>query len=896
MGKIKQQLKVNGVFGVANFVLPVLILAFVYWQADIYLGSERSVLTSDSFTQYSHFLAGFHNVLKGEGSLLYTWYGSLGLNYWAFAAYYLGGIFTPLVYFFDNASMTDTYYLLTLLKFGCIGLSAWIFAGQTFKVPRWVQLILSQCYVLMSFTLVYSEVLMWLDAVMYLPLVILGIHRLMDQKKPTLLFVSYFLLFVSNFYMAFIVGVFSFLYYWARFSIKPREYKGSILSYFVTSFLAGGASMVVILPTIMDLQNNGEALSQAGTLKTDATSWWDLLVKNMVGVYDTTQYQGIPFIYAGLLPLLFALFYFVSKKFSSREKLAYGGLLGVLVASFYIEPLNLFWHGMHSPNMLLFRFSFLFSFLVILLAGYAWEKVEKADIDKLSMLLFIWIGLLAAFNFWRLMFGGSSYTYIYKDSFIYTFGFLIAYLVLLTLFYKQNRWQKVVAVGLVGLTMGELFLNTRNMIIGLGEEWGYPMTSLYEEPYAPLKELVDQTKEANDSFYRMENLDKLSENESFNFGYSGVSMFSSIRNRHSSIYMADLGFRSWGTQLSVRYDNNTILMDALTGIKYNISKEDPLKYGYTLQATSGEYGLYENAYAMPLGILTNDTIYEEDAVANQTLLFNQLSGQSTEYFDFTKPEITSIKNSEQTTGEIKGNETFIFKPKKKNQSQVITWQVKVPAKTQAYFSLYPTYHDELGSTEVKLEVAGQDYTSTINVTGQFYRLGYYEEETTVTFKTEFFNQLYEEEENWYVEMLNPNIVFLDTEVFGQAMEKMQDKGVNLKTEGRKVSGEVNLSEDQVLFTTIPYDKGWKAYVDGEEVEIPLFKEALLTLPLTAGKHTIEFVFMPQGFVLGVVLFVGCMLLFLGYSFWLYRRRTRIEGGQEPNVLEGQGEGIKDEEN
>ena len=66
----------------------------------------------------------------------------------------------------------------------------------------------------------------------------------------------------------------------------------------------------------------------------------------------------------------------------------------LLIASFYITPLNLFWHGMHAPNMFLFRYSFLFSFLVILLVGYGWEKFEKDDLGVLSGLILILLAIL----------------------------------------------------------------------------------------------------------------------------------------------------------------------------------------------------------------------------------------------------------------------------------------------------------------------------------------------------------------------------------------------------------------------------------------------------------------------------------------------------------------------
>uniref|UniRef100_UPI00374A2F6D YfhO family protein n=1 Tax=uncultured Enterococcus sp. TaxID=167972 RepID=UPI00374A2F6D len=226
--KIKSFLKRNSFSMSISFIVPVLIMIVAYYTVGVYPGSKVSIMASDSFSQYSNFHASFKNVLEGKQSIFYTWSGSLGLNYWALSAYYLNGIFTPLVAFFNNNNMPDTLYYLTLLKFGASGLSFWIFSHNTYKLNRWLVSGLSISYALMSYAVAYSEVIMWLDTFVYLPLIILGVHRLMDKTKPVLLFVSYLLLFVSNFYMAFMVGVFSFMYFFARSFTNWQRYKKSI--------------------------------------------------------------------------------------------------------------------------------------------------------------------------------------------------------------------------------------------------------------------------------------------------------------------------------------------------------------------------------------------------------------------------------------------------------------------------------------------------------------------------------------------------------------------------------------------------------------------------------------------------------------------------------------------
>ena len=145
---------------------------------------------------------------------LFFYYFTFKINFFKVLFYYSLNIVC--IFFFNNQNMPDALYFLTLLKIGSAGLRFWFLAKQTFKIPKWSHVTLSVSYALMSFIVAHSELIMWLDAFIYLPLVILGIHRLMDQRKPTLLFVSYFLLFITNYYFGFMIGLFSFLYYFAR--------------------------------------------------------------------------------------------------------------------------------------------------------------------------------------------------------------------------------------------------------------------------------------------------------------------------------------------------------------------------------------------------------------------------------------------------------------------------------------------------------------------------------------------------------------------------------------------------------------------------------------------------------------------------------------------------------
>lgn len=866
--KLSYSLKKEGKYGGAAFLVPIFIMIVVYLSIDIYPGSSRSVLASDAFSQFSNFHASFNNVLHGKQSIFYTWNASLGLNYWSLISYYLGSIFTPLVFFFKNENIPDALYLLTLLKIGSASLAFWFYGKETYKLPKWSIVSLSISYSLMSFITAHSELIMWLDIFIYLPLIILGINRVMDNGRSRLLFVSYFLLFVSNFYFGFMIGIFSVLYYLARFSTHHKHYKSSILPYFITSILAGISSMVMILPAVLDLKTNGETLSELSKFKTEATAFWDIPIKNMIGTFDTTKYGSIPFIYVGLLPLVFCLFYFVSKNIPTRDKLAYGSIFLILIASFYIEPLNLFWHGMHAPNMFLFRFSFLFSFLVIMIAGYGWQVFTK---DDGGYLVGTALMLMIVFVLAKLTTSNTSYTFADNEKLLVTILFLMLYVTAI-IFYQLNKLPKNrLAILLLLMVTGEAFLNTSYMINGILDDWNYASRSLYSEPYSDYKALVDEANKKNDqTFYRLESLSPISSNDSFNYGYSGISMFNSIRNRHSSALLNDLGFRSRGTSLNVRYQNNTLLMDSLTGIKHNISDQQINKYGFQEINSKGKYKLFENSLAMPLGVLTDDSLYKlkfpkNDNLGAQTTLINQLANYNESYYTFVTPTVAATNNVEILNNTKTNRVTY--KEKKENISKDITFDVFVPAGKQAYISLFPNDFSQLESSTVTVQTQGTSYKSQINITGQYYNLGYFPQDSTVRFTLSFYGTK-------DIELINPPVVLLDTMIYQSAMKQIQANGVNFNVNKRRATAHVELAEDKVLMTTIPYDKGWTVYIDNKKVKNNDFMNAFLTFNIPKGNHDIKLVFIPEGFKLGLICFILGVGLFTSYTIWVEQKEKK----------------------
>ena len=405
------------------------------------------------------------------------------------------------------------------------------------------------------------------------------------------------------------------------------------------------------------------------------------------------------------------------------------------------------------------------------------------------------------------------------------------------------------------------------MVRGILNDWNYASRSLYTQPYPAIKNLVSQAQKNNSTFYRLENLDPVSSNDSFNYGYSGISMFSSIRNRHSSSYLDQLGFRSRGTNLNIRYTNNTLLMDGFTGIKYNLTKTPLNKFGFKEIAKKDDYQLYENEYALPLAFLADNSAKEivqppNDNLTGQTNLINGLSGENFRYFDFLPLALVKTDNSSVTNT---GNYLRLTE-EKANLAKDVTWSVTVPAHKQAYLSLYPEDFAELESSTVTILLNGQQRKTQINISGQYYDLGYYDKETTITFTASFYGTK-------SIGFQNPQVVTLDTVAYEKAMKTLQEKGVPLETGNRNATGTFDAANDQLLVTTIPFDKGWQAKIDGKKVPVTAFQDAFVSVKVPQGKHKITLSYLPPGFTIGVGLFIACLLLFYFFDRF-YQKKTK----------------------
>ena len=843
-----------------GFLIPFIIISLLLALRGIWWGSETTILASDGFHQYVIFNQTLRNTLHGNGSLFYNFTSGLGLNFYALMSYYLGSFLSPLVYFFDLRNMPDALYLFTIVKFGLIGLSSTYSLSCIYhKLNRLSILLLSTSFTLMSFVTSQLEINIWLDVFILIPLILLGLHRLVTNQGTLLYFISLVSLFIQNYYFGFMTAIFLSFWFILQISWDVKGRIRSFIEFTVVSILAGLSSLVMLLPTYLDLKTHGETFTEIVNFQTDNSWYLDLFAKNLVGSYDTTQFGAIPMISVGLFPLILTILFFTIKSIKPLVKCAYAAFLLLLIASFYIEAFDLAWQGMHAPNMFLHRYAWIFSTVIIYMAAETLVRIEEIKKIHLSIPF-----LLLVTGFFLTFYFRDRYPYLEPIHFILTVEFLLAYsILLLGKVYKKIPF-KIFSLLSLGFVLFEMGLHSHYQIEGLAAEWNFPSRSNYEDQLTEIDNLVKETNSKNSFFYRTEKLDIQTGNDSMKYNYYGISQFSSIRNRSSSSTLDKLGFRSDGTNLDLRYQNNTIIADSLFAVKYNLAESDPLKYGFSLYQTEVGLSSYKNEHAAQLAILTDgvykDVKFTNLTLDNQTRFLNQITGLEQTYF--TKLYPLSVKNATELN-----NRVTVQTPENEDMPRV-NYELTVPADSQLYISIPNISFSNQNQEIVQISVNNMSTNFTLDNTFSIFNIGYFE-------KGQNLNVVIRFPYNSQVSFDQPQFYHLDTRAYQAAMDIIKSQKVEVKTYQNMVEANYNATKESSLLFTLPYDKGWSASLNGKPIKIRRAQQGFMKIDVPKGQGTVFLTFVPQGFWTGLLSSLAGIILFFLYSLFKQRRKLTL---------------------
>ena len=847
MTGIKRNKKSLLVYG-TSFTLPIGIMFFVLFANNIYWGSDTTILASDAFHQYVNFNILIRNVLHDTSSFFYSFKAGLGFNLYALMSYYLGSFFTPLTYFFNGENMADAYYLFILLKFGLIGLSAsYCFSRIYPKLNAKLLILLSTSYALMSFSTSQLELINWLDTFILLPFILLGLHRLTIEGKLGLYYVSLCLLLVQNYFFGYITAIFLTLWFLTNLSWDFKERIQRLRDFIIISLLAVLSSSFMLLPTYLDLKHNGDQFTRLTSLFTENSWYFDLFAKNFVGSYDTTQYQALPTIYIGLLPLVLALSFFTIKSIKWQVKCAYLILLTVLIISFIIQPLNLFWQGMHAPNMFLYRYSWVVSTVLILMAAETLSRSEELKLSHVYLPIFMLIT-----GFTGTLFFKSHYLFLTNHQIAITFLFLAAYCLLLYSLVKRILPIRQMVVLMACFTIFEMGCNTYFQIKGIEQEWNFPGRTAYSGDFQATEKLLAKTDNSG-LFYRIGQDNHYSLNDGMKYHYNSIAQFSSVKNKQAAQVLDRLGFRSDGNHATIAYHNNTLLMDSLFAIKYRLSQNPTEIYGFQKIVQIDQLSLFQNQNDLPLVLLSNglykDVNLNQNQIYNQERFVEALTGENYHLYNEIPLELKS---------NLHMIDNRLFANSLDKESITVNYRVNDPKTSQLYLMINNLQFSNQDQQNLLLKTPRFSAQQELTDAYPLFNLGTYSKGESFDFSLVVMNNL-------SVSFDQPQLFALDLEAYQRLIDHFKSQKVELAVKNNHINLHYETPKEASLLFTLPYDKGWKASRDGKPVTITKAQGGLMKINVPKGKGKIKMTFIPEGLIL------GCLLSLIGFLFFLIYR-------------------------
>lgn len=603
--RLNRKDKWNVVYGVLAFLVPVLLMGMIWAVHGITYDGKLTLLVYDARAQFAPFLASLRYVFEKGSQSFFDWSVSLGGNYLALYAYYLASPVNWITVLFPLTKIADAFYLLVLLKVGLCGLSFYGFLicgigkGEN-RRPACV--FFACCYALMSYNIMYGICIMWLDGVILLPILLLGIDRLFDGAKGGVFFGTLFLLLLSNFYISYIVGAFAFLYLiatmirrWNADGKKTCIQAGG--RFFLNTAMALALSMPLILPTLKcillgnDIQGDGMTASKSAY----SFSMMDLLAQFLPQRFSGVANDALPMFFCGTIVGILTIAYFIQKH-CLREKLAIGFLILCIFAGFCFQGIDFVWHGFQYPDCYPYRYAFLLPAVMLMCAYRAYSRL---NITKPNQQLIVYLA--------------------------------------------------------VGYTVAELFMNGSFLVGKMHDEYGYSTRDAYEyyvETYEQLLEPIRQQQ----SFGRVDVERNLyTSNAPILFGVNGTTSFVTTYNYKVNEFLRKLGALDFSIVTSAQ--GFTPVMDAVFAVQYRVTGDD-LSDWYirqTQETRGGNPNLYLNPNAMTLGYLIPD---REDTIEscltgnvfeNQNILLACLGGEEGQIFRETEVTYQEIVREENRT-------------------------------------------------------------------------------------------------------------------------------------------------------------------------------------------------------------------------------------------------------
>lgn len=876
--KLLNFLKVNRYVFMA-FFMPVFILAFIFALSGIYPFGSQQLAIIDMYHQYVPFLSELQSRLQGGGSLFYSWNSGGGCNFWCLMSYYGASPLNLLLVLFPKTLIMEGVSIILLIKIGLSGSFMYIYLKNVYNPSELladrqggIKTVLFACmYALSSYAIGYYWCIMWLDAVMLLPLLMLGLNRLIKDGRMALYTVCLALIVFSNYYIAIMVCIFILVYYPVFYfiTVRDRGAKGCLMTTLkavFASLLGIGMSAVMLLPTFISMQN---AYYFSSSMPEDWNFYYDVLnvINQLLPVAHLTYIEGLPNICCGFLVTVMLACYFISREIPAREKALNGAFLVFMFLSININKLDFIWHGMHFPNQLPHRFTFVICFVLVAMAYRAFNRLNGIKPNRM-VIIFGAIGvyyILAQKILVSVVDDMNVFVY-------YGLALTAAYGILINLYKSQKLMRRSFMALLAVIVAAEMCVSTGMYFDTMGNS----SRETYNENKASVMRLADYantaggptSKGGNGRFARTEIDDPLIHNCPAFYHYRGMGQFASTLNSNTTTLMERIGLEGHPGSNRFNFNETSPVTSCITNVDYMIAKNRKLKDpDFEYMMMDGHSRLYESKYPLSIGYMLPTSIrtwkpYDVNPFVNlDDYVRAATSGEVEKVFinmgrgvlsgNDVNPQYISDSHIEST------------QPEPGTSASVdISYTAEVNDKYYVYVAADYAEEIFIETPDNPEDIAVQaDCGSILNIgemkTGDNFKI-----------KVNF--------EAGRSGRITCYVCTMDKEAWDKAYGMISSSLMTVtEASDTRIRGTIDAGDGGVLVTSIPYEEGWSMKIDGRKTEISeQTGDCWISAELDAGTHEIELSFRPAGLINGLLITIASILILIAATNLPALRRRR----------------------
>lgn len=827
---------------IISFFLVLIIMGVVLKIKSFAPFGDNSFAWGDANIQYIDFLGYAKNILIGKDSLNYTYNLGLGSSGFGLFCYYLSSPFNILLFAANSSNIYSLFNIIIILKLSFSALIFSIYLSKRFddKIDNKYNIILSISYALMQYSISQCSNIMWLDGIYMLPLILLGIYKLIEKNRFTLLSVSVALSIIFNWYTGGINCLFSIFWFVIEYLLKNKNIfkKQNLKKLFCKLFLYGISmglgvciSLILFLPNILQLRGG------TGTFD------FSFLNLNMNGnILSTLHYYvigsksdfGCLSIFCGSFVLIGFISYMLSNN-NKRNKI-------ILLSAFILALLFCYWQPLLYVFSLFktvytywYRFSYVVIFVPIFISSLYYSKNNINKKINYIYISIVYMFLMLLLNYCRPEFENN----------IIFYSIVLNFIISLLLYFNDKC--NVLEIILIIIVSVELGVNAY-LLMG---SYTSNKVNVYTD-YMKNQEILIKKLNKNDSgVYRILELNSKMNyknnmelnanlNESLYYNYMSIKSYTSAPNNQELLFLSNMGHRTEGERMNLA-DSPIIGVDSLLGVKYFISPYEISELVKLDGLSANGNNVYKNKYSFDLVMLYNSknkSFDSENAFEYQNKIFNELYGSENVQL-YKKVSFKKNKLSENN---------YQYDISVPNDNYLLYCYIPWSSFSESILNLNDKYQKQYSKW-----LSNNIYYIPKN--GDKYLVNLYSN-----------NQLTTINESFYV---------LDLDLLNKIKNEVKNRKIDsVKFDNNKIEVKIKENHNTDLLLTLSNSKGWSVKINGKESDISSFAGNLINIKIPKGKVRVELSYSTPGMLFGAICSSLGLILVILLNF-IYKKKTFI---------------------